>query len=46
MKKIIKKIYSNLLDQNKQDDYNIDKSQDSQPYDKTDLEKLKDLNIC
>ena len=43
--KALRKINSGLLDQHEHNNYNIDKSQDSQSNSKADLYKMEDLNI-
>ena len=45
MKKISKKRNSVLLDQYKHDNYNTNKSQDSQSNSKANPDKIKNLNI-
>lgn len=45
IKKVIKRIDSNLLDKYKHYDYFTDKSQDSQSNGKANLEEIEDLNI-
>ncbi len=45
MKKALKRIDSGSLDQHKYNDYNTNKSQDSQSNDEANLSEIEDLNI-